>query len=72
MVDYLNPEQPVLTQIYQQDQIYFIVVLVTGGMCILLTLSIGFLLVGQVMLIAYNLTTLESFYDDIYSNVFFW
>jgi hypothetical protein len=65
-VDYLNPEQPVLALINEKDELYYIVALVTGGMCILLMFSIGFLLISQILLIVYNLTTLESFYDGIY------
>ncbi len=38
-------------------------------MCLLLLFSIGFLLIGQLTLIFQNLTTLESFYDEIMNNV---
>lgn len=53
------------------DDLYYIVILVTGGMCLLLLFSIGFLLIGQTTLILQNLTTLESFYDGIFQHVYF-
>lgn len=71
IIDYVSSDQPILTRIEKQDNLYYIVILLTGGMCILLLISIGFLWITQTTLILQNLTTLESFYDGIYHDVLF-
>lgn len=71
IADYISAEKSILTRIENIDDLYYIVILVTGFMCLLLLFSIGFLLIGQTTLILQNLTTLESFYDEIFQNVYF-
>ena len=71
IADYISAEKLILTRIENIDDLYYIVILVTGVMCLLLLFSIGFLLIGQTTLILQNLTTLESFYDEIFQNVYF-
>jgi len=59
LADYINAQE----MMSRLEDIQRYVIMATAIMSFFLILSIGFLLITQILMVVHNVTTLESFYD---------